>query len=72
VNPGVYRLDVTASGFEHLARSGVTATVGQTVTADLQLTVGSDHQTIHVTADAPLLQSGERPTSLDQPGGRSL
>jgi hypothetical protein len=68
VNPGVYRLDVTATGFEHLVRSGVTATVGQTVTADLQLTVGSGHETLHVTADAPLLQSGESDIETHIPG----
>jgi hypothetical protein len=56
LNPGVYRLEVTAPGFEHLSRSGVTASVGQTVNADLVLTVGSDQQTVSVTDDAPLLQ----------------
>ena len=68
VNPGVYRLDVTAAGFEHLARSGVTATVGQTVSADLQLTVGSDRQTVSVSADAPLLQAGESDIETHIPG----
>jgi Carboxypeptidase regulatory-like domain/TonB dependent receptor len=57
LTPGVYQLDVTASGFAHLARSGVTALVGQTVAVDLALTVGGNQQTIEVSADAPLLQS---------------
>lgn len=40
LNPGRYRLDVTAPGFEHLSRTGLTATVGQTANVDLVLTVG--------------------------------
>ncbi len=57
LTPGTYQLDVTASGFQHLTRTGVTAIVGQTVSADLVLTIGGSQQTIKVTADAPLLQS---------------
>jgi molybdopterin-binding protein len=57
LNPGSYQLDVTASGFEHLTRTGITAIVGQTVAADLTLTVGGNQQTVKVSADAPLLQS---------------
>jgi Carboxypeptidase regulatory-like domain len=57
LNPGTYRLDVTASGFEHLTRTGVTAIVGQTARADLALKIGGGQQTLTVKADAPLLQS---------------
>jgi hypothetical protein len=59
LNPGTYSIDVTAAGFERLIRAGITATVGQTVTTDLVLTVGSDRQTVEVTADAPLMQAAE-------------
>src|ERR1700676_695839 len=37
LNPGLYQLDVSANGFEHLTRTGITAGVGQTVTADLRV-----------------------------------
>ncbi len=57
LNPGVYRLEVTASGFAHLSRDGVHAIVGQTVNVDLSLRVGENQQTIKVISDAPLLQS---------------
>src|ERR1700760_3191283 len=30
LTPGIYQLDVTASGFQHLTRTGITAIVGQT------------------------------------------
>lgn len=57
LNPGPYRIDVTAQGFESLARTGITVMVGQTVSADLILSLGSSQQTVDVNAAAPLLQS---------------
>ena len=58
LNPGSYSLTVKASGFARLEHSGITVMVGQTVTADLSLTLGGDQQTITVSSDLPLLQSG--------------
>ena len=58
LNPGSYQLDVTADGFQHLTHTGVTVTVGETVSLDLVLSVGQDRQTITVEGDAPLLQAG--------------
>jgi hypothetical protein len=57
LNPGTYRLEVTAPGFKHLSRTGVTVIVGQTVSANLSLTAGGDQQTVTVDSDAPVLQS---------------
>jgi hypothetical protein len=57
LNPGQYELDVTAEGFDHLTRTGVSANVGQTISVDLTLRVGGNRQTVAVNADAPLLQS---------------
>ena len=59
ITPGKYWLDVNVAGFEHLARSAITAMVGETAEVTLALTVGSDNQTVSVTADAPLMQSAE-------------
>jgi hypothetical protein len=55
--PGNYRVEVMAPGFQKLSRTGLTALVGDTVTVDLALTVGSDAQTVSVNAAAPLLQA---------------
>jgi len=55
--PGHYRLDVAATGFQKLSRTGLTALVGNTVEVDLTLTVGSEQETVTVNADAPLLQA---------------
>ncbi|GGG65465.1 TonB-dependent receptor [Edaphobacter dinghuensis] len=57
LNPGSYRLEVTAPGFKHLSRTGVTMIVGQTVSVDLALTPGGDQQTVTVNSDAPVLQA---------------
>ena len=65
---GLYRIDVNAKGFEHLTRTGVTAIVGQTVTADLMMAIGSDQQTVTVTEDAPLLQTSESDIETHLPG----
>ena len=69
LNPGSYRLDVTASGFERMSRSGVTAIVGQTVLADLVLSVGGNQQTVTVNDDAPLLQSETSNVETNIAGG---
>ena len=55
--PGSYRIDATAANFQHLGRTGISVITGQTVTADLNLSPGTDQQTITVTGDLPLLQS---------------
>jgi Carboxypeptidase regulatory-like domain len=65
---GVYRIDATATGFEHLKRIGVTAIVGQTVTADLVMAIGNDQQTVTVTGDVALLQASESDIETHIPG----
>jgi len=68
LNPGVYRIDVSATGFEHLSRNGITAIVGQTVAVDLTLSPGTQQQTITVNADAPLLQAETSNVQTNIPG----
>ena len=57
LSPSTYQIDVAATGFQHLTRTGITVMTGKTVTADLTLTLGTDQQTVTVTGDLPLLQS---------------
>ncbi len=68
LTPGAYSVDVTATGFKRLSRQGITASVGQTVSTDLVLPVGSDTQMVTITADAPLLQAGESDLETHVPG----
>ena len=58
LNPGTYRVTVTAGGFKTLDHSGVTVVVGQTVNADLTLSPGGDQQTVTVDSDYPAMQVG--------------
>src|SRR5258708_16197226 len=53
LNPGLYQIDATAVGFEHLTRTRVTAIVGQTVTVDLPMHVGGDQPSVKLTDDSP-------------------
>jgi hypothetical protein len=58
LNPGSYEVVVGASGFQTLYHTGITVAVGQTVTADLSLSVGGDQQTVTVDSDYPMMQAG--------------
>jgi hypothetical protein len=56
---GDYEITATARGFQKLLRTGITVTVGQTLRADLQLTVGEVSQEVTVTGNASIeTQSG--------------
>lgn len=57
VPTGAYTITVEQTGFQKLVRSGVQLTAADTLTIDLQLTLGSVEQTIQVTAETPLLQA---------------
>jgi Carboxypeptidase regulatory-like domain len=67
LNSGTYSIDVTATGFQQLNRTGITLSVGQTVGVDLVLTIGSQ-QAVTVNADAPLLQSQTSDIQTTIPG----
>lgn len=57
LNPGPYTVTVEAKGFQRFERSGITLTVAQRLTLDFTLKVGSVHQTVSVSASAPLLNT---------------
>ncbi len=64
LNAGVYTVAVETAGFRKFNRENVQVRVAETVTLDVQLTVGDVSETINVTAETPLLQTAE--TSLGQ------
>jgi len=68
LNPGTYRLTVTASGFKQFIREGFTLTAGQTLRIDANLEVGAVTENVVVTGAAPLLEteSAEETTMLPQ------
>jgi len=55
---GVYEVSVERAGFQRLVRSGVALQADQVAVLDLQLTVGAVTQSVEVTEDAPLLDTG--------------
>jgi outer membrane receptor protein involved in Fe transport len=54
---GPYQLSVTKSGFQSYEQSGIVLTVGQNATIQVSLKVGSESQTVTVTAEAPVVDS---------------
>jgi Carboxypeptidase regulatory-like domain len=56
--PGAYLLEAESKGFA-LARRSVRLEVGQRVTLDVALTVGSENQTVVATAGADLLKTAD-------------
>ena len=57
VNPGVYKLTVTAAGFRTLIRERVTLETGQAATLDVALQLGAQAESVTVAAEAPLLEA---------------
>jgi Carboxypeptidase regulatory-like domain len=56
LKPGHYTVTASQAGFQKAERS-IEVSVGQIVTADLQLAVGSNTQTVEVMAAAPLVST---------------
>ena len=55
---GPYRVTVTATGFKKLDREGITLTVTEEAHLDLAMPIGGSEQTVEVTAEVPLLNTG--------------
>ena len=54
---GRITISIEHPGFQKLVRSGVVLTAADTLTINLQLSVGNVQETVEVTGEAPLLQS---------------
>jgi len=52
VQPGKYKLAVTASGFQEQVRTGITVDVNQNVTVDFSMALASSVQSVEVTTQA--------------------
>src|SRR5690349_6699821 len=55
--PGIYRIDVKADGFKQYTRRPIEVRVGDTVTLDLTLAIGSISESVNVVAEASLLEA---------------
>jgi len=56
--PGKYGISAEAAGFKTVVRDGITLQVGQQLAIDFKLEVGSVTETMQVTAQAPVLDTG--------------
>jgi Carboxypeptidase regulatory-like domain/TonB-dependent Receptor Plug Domain len=65
LQPGVYDVTASASGFSAAKESDITLTIGGQQTLNMPLRVGEASQTIEVTAAAPLVQLGSSALSSD-------
>ena len=60
LNPGTYRVEVVAPGFDKLVAQEVVVTVGETVVFDAHLKVGTSSTTVEVTGNsAPLIDAAQ-------------
>ena len=62
VTPATYTVSAEAAGFKRLERKGVLISTQAAATVDLALELGQVTEKIDVTADAPLLETGEAST----------
>src|SRR5439155_10242262 len=58
LTPGNYRLTAELSGFKKFVRERLEVRVGDRLTLDLTMAVGSLEETVTVTAQSPLLETG--------------
>lgn len=58
VQPGLYNIKATLSGFSTFSRTGVKVNVSETATANFGLKVGGLTDTVDVTGEAPFIESG--------------
>jgi len=59
---GLYRVEVSLSGFKRIVRENVEVKVNTTIRVDLALEVGNVSESVSVTAEAPLLQTDRADT----------
>ena len=64
LRPGPYRVSVTANGFEHLIRDGLSLRQGETMNIDLVLKLGAATESVQVTGAATLLQTETSSTGI--------
>ena len=62
--PGVYTVEVSASGFKKFVRSGIVLEVNRNARVDPTLEAGAVTETVSVTSDAPLVETNT--TTLGQ------
>src|SRR5512143_1897900 len=68
VDPGTYKIDVSAGGFKTSSRDNVTVEAAQANTTDFTLEVGAQTEVVNVNADSTVIlqkQDGARASTLE-------
>ena len=68
VDPGSYKIDVSAGGFKTISRDNVTVEAAQATTTDFALEVGAQTEVVNVNADSTVIlqkQDGARASTLE-------
>ncbi|MCI0665015.1 MAG: carboxypeptidase regulatory-like domain-containing protein [Acidobacteria bacterium] len=68
VDPGIYKIEVGASGFKTMARDRVIVAAAQTTEVSIKLDLGSQSEVVNVTADTNLIlqtQDGARTSTIN-------
>jgi Carboxypeptidase regulatory-like domain/TonB-dependent Receptor Plug Domain len=67
VDPGIYKIEVGASGFKTMSRDRVIVAAGQTTEVSAKLEIGSQNEIVNITADTNLIlqtQDGARVSTI--------
>jgi outer membrane receptor protein involved in Fe transport len=68
VDPGSYKIEVTAGGFKTISRDSITVEAAQATTTDFALEVGAQTEVVNVNADSTVIlqkQDGARASTLE-------
>ncbi len=68
VDPGSYKIEVTAGGFKTISRDSVTVEAAQATTTDFALEVGAQTEVVNVNADSTVIlqkQDGARASTIE-------
>jgi hypothetical protein len=65
LQPGLYTLEITATGFGNYTRSDINVEVGRVTGVDVAMGIAAQKQTVHVTADAPVINSDQQDFSTN-------
>jgi outer membrane receptor protein involved in Fe transport len=74
LDPGIYRLEVSSSGFAPIKLEGITVKITETTVSDVALKVAGTPTTVSVSGESPLVQteSSARGTVIDEQAIRDL
>src|SRR5919202_1104979 len=65
LQPGLYTVTVSASGFSNYVQQHVVVEVGRVTSIDAPLTVGGAQETVEVTAEAPVINTTQQDFSTN-------